>query len=183
MGLNGTSIRLKRLALFLLFSVSTGSVVSAQPRQGSGSPANALIPGTTVWITDFNGLEERARVVGLDGDIVTTTAGGETRRRRTTDIMRIKARRSDSLVNGALIGAGAAIASGLLLCRAMEPWDVCNDAGPIVRFGAFGAGIGIGIDALIRGRRTVYEARGSSRLDFAPLLGRGAGGVQVSVRF
>jgi len=48
------------------------------------------------------------------------------------------ARESDSLLNGALIGAGAGIASELVLCRMMEPWDVCVAPGPMVTFGAVG---------------------------------------------
>ena len=32
-------------------------------------------------------------------------------------------RQSDSLLNGALIGAGAGVASGLFFCSLMEPWE------------------------------------------------------------
>jgi hypothetical protein len=52
------------------------------------------------------------------------------------------------------------------------------------RIGAIGAGVGIGIDALVRGRRTIYEAApGSIRLRAAPLVVRHAGGLQVSLSF
>lgn len=54
--------------------------------------------------------------------------------------------------------------------------------GPMLRIGAIGAAIGIGIDALLR--NTVYEtASGSSRLDAGSLLARRGGGVQLSVSF
>src|SRR5690242_18479088 len=53
-------------------------------------------------------------------------------------------RTSDSLLDGALIGAGVAIAGGLFLCTRTEPWENCrDDVGPIVRIGAIGAGVGI----------------------------------------
>jgi hypothetical protein len=99
--------------------------------------------------------------------------------------MRIRARHSDSLLNGALIGAGAAVASGLFLCTLTEPWENCrDDVGPMIRIGALGAGIGIGIDALIRGRRTIYEAPPrSARLQVSPIVARRAGGVQVRLAF
>lgn len=70
-------------------------------------------------------------------------------------------RQSDSLLNGALIGAGAGVAAELFVCRTMEPWDVCrNDVGTILKFGAIGAGIGMGIDTLIRKR--VYHCRATA---------------------
>ena len=139
----------------------------------------------TVWITDSGGREEKTRIVGVSGDIVTTTAGDDIRRLRTTDVMRVRVRHSDPVINGALIGAGAAVASGLFLCSLTETWENCrDDVGPMFRIGAIGAGVGIGIDALIRGRRTIYEAaQGSTRLHAAPIVARRAGGLQLSLSF
>ena len=182
----GTTLWLKRIALLILFSATTGSAVSAQtPRAATPSLDTTLTPGRTVWITDAGGREEKTRIVGVSGDIVTTTAGDDVRRLRTTDVVRVRVRHSDSLLNGALIGAGAAVASGLFLCRLTEPWENCrDDAGPMFRIGALGAGVGIGIDALIRGRRTIYEApQGSLRLHAAPIVARHMRGVQVSLSF
>ena len=183
---NLTSIWLKRIVLLLLFSASTGSAVSAQTPQGAAvNLETALIPGMTVWITDSNGREEKTRIVDVSGDTVATTNGGGIRRLRTTDVTRVTVRHSDSVLNGALIGAGVAVASGLFLCRTTEPWENClDDVGPIFQIGAIGAGIGIGIDALIRGRRTIYEAApGATRLRAAPIVGRHARGLQVSLSF
>ena len=64
----------------------------------------------------------------------------------------------------------------------MEPWENCRDAGPLLQAGAIGAGVGIAIDALIRGRKT-EPAPGSARMYAAPMIGRHAGGVQVSLSF
>ena len=92
-------------------------------------------------------------------------------------------RQSDSLWNGALIGAGAGVASGLMFCRLMEPWENCrDDFGSILTVGAIGAGIGIGIDALIR--RKVYQtASGAAEVYAAPIVGRRGQGLRLSVRF
>ena len=98
-------------------------------------------------------------------------------------MVRVERRRNDSLLNGALIGAGTAVASGLLLCRTMEPWEVCNDPGPLVRLGAVGAAIGIGVDALIRKREVVDVSAGSAQVSVAPVARRGAKGLQLAVRF
>lgn len=82
-------------------------------------------------------------------------------------------RQSDSLLNGALIGAGAGVASGLFFCTLMEPWDNCkDDVGPMILTGSIGAAIGMGIDALIR--RNIYAS---------PIVSRRAKGVRFSVRF
>ena len=94
-------------------------------------------------------------------------------------------RQSDSVLNGALIGAGVAIAGGLFLCTRTEPWENCrDDVGPILRIGAIGAGIGIAVDALIRGQQTPFDpSRGSTRVRAMPLFGRGTRGAIVSVGF
>ena len=94
----------------------------------------------------------------------------------------VAVRHSDSVLNGALIGAGVAIASGLFVCRTMEPWRNCvDDIGPMLRIGAIGAAIGIGVDALIR--KTIYETASGSRVDAAPLVARRGGGLKLSIRF
>ena len=95
----------------------------------------------------------------------------------------IAVRESDSLLNGALIGAGAGAASGLFFCTLMEPWEFCRqDFSSMAKFGAIGAGIGIGIDALIR--KKVYQtASGETELHASPIISRRAKGLRLSVRF
>ena len=78
--------------------------------------------------------EERMRIVGVSGNVVTAMVGEGTRQLSTTDIVRVRARHSDSVLNGALIGAGAAVAAGLYLCNVTEPWENCrDDFGPMFR--------------------------------------------------
>ena len=175
-----------RIVLLILMIVSTGSAVSAQTSQGlASSLETTLIPGTTVWITDSQGREEKTRIVSVSGEAVTTASGGNIRHFRAADVRQVTTRRSDSVLNGALIGAGVGVASGLFLCRLTEPWANCtDDVGPMLRVGAIGAGVGIGIDLLIRGRKTIYAAEpGSAQLSAAPIVGRRAGGLQFSLNF
>ena len=176
---------LKRIALLLVFAVSAGSSVWAQTPKGDDYRLEAtLTPGMTAWITDRSGREDKRQIVGISGGIITAAAGEDVRRLRTDDITSVRVRRSDSVLNGALIGAGVAVVSGLFMCRAMEPWENCNDAGPLLRIGALGAGIGIGVDALIHGRKTIYQApQGAVRLQAAPMVGRRAAGLQFSFSF
>jgi hypothetical protein len=97
----------------------------------------------------------------------------------TTALSQPSGRESDSVLNGALIGAGVAVATGLFLCTRTEPWENCrDDVGPMLRIGAIGAGIGIAIDALIR--RKVPAA---TSLHAAPILARETRGVRISISF
>lgn len=173
-------------ALLILLWAGTARAASAQNARLTQPDFEDLVtPGMTVWITDSAGREERTRIVSVSGDVITTSAGESVRRLSANSLTRVEVRDSDSVLNGALIGAGAAVASGLFLCTRTEPWENCrDDVGPMLRIGAIGAGAGIAIDALIRGRRTIYQSdTGAARLLMAPVLGRDARGVQLSVRF
>jgi hypothetical protein len=180
------SIWHKCFALLILFSLSPQSKLFAQTGSVTQPTLHELLnPGMTVWITDSNGQERKTRIISVADDIVTTTGDGTVRRLQTADISRIRAPHFDSVLNGALIGAGAAVASGLLFCRSMEPWENCrDDVGAMFLIGATGAGIGIGIDALFRGRQTIYEApKASARVRAVPMIGRRAAGFNLSFSF
>jgi hypothetical protein len=156
--MTGFTTWLERIALVIFLGIASAGALSAQTRP---LPMNER--------QDTNTL---------------STAASEELRRLQADGGRIETRRrNDSVLNGALIGAAAGLGSGLLLCRAMEPWEVCNDPGPLLRISALGAAIGIGIDALIRERETVYPAAAPTQLHVAPMVGRGAKGVQLGLRF
>ena len=169
-----------RIVLLVVFLVSAASAASGQT---VSSLEAILTPGRTVWITGPAGMEARARVISVSGGALTAAIDDETRQFRLDEIVRVRARHSDSLLNGALIGAGVSVGWGLFICRAMEPWEVCADPRPIFQTAALGASIGIAVDTLIRGRRTIYEAPGrSAQWRVSPMVGR-AKGVQLSVEF
>jgi hypothetical protein len=52
-------------------------------------------------------------------------------------------------------------------------------------FGGAGAGIGVGIDALVRGEMVIYRGRGASttRVSIAPRLAPSHQGAALSIRF
>jgi len=111
-----------RIPLIVLCSALVGSAVSAQTPQPSETDLQTTLrPGMTVWITESGGREEKTRIVGVSGGIVTTTVGENIRRVRAQDIRRARVRRSDTIIDGAVIGAGAALASGLAVCRLTDP--------------------------------------------------------------
>jgi hypothetical protein len=173
--------RIVLLGIFVSLLMLSSPAAFAQP---SSKPTpildSVLRPGMTVWITDSSGREQKVRIVEVSSDAVSTSSGVF----RAAEIRQVRERQADSVLNGALIGAGAFIGTGLFMCQLMEPWEVCNNPGSIAQTGALGAGIGIGVDALIRGRRTIYGARpDAARLHVTPLAGTRGRGVQVSLSF
>ena len=135
---------------------------------------------------------KRIALITLLCSSVSTVASAQTQRAltmpvihsTTTEATQGIGRRSDPLWNGALIGAGVAVASGLFVCTRMEPWRNCNDdVGPMLGIGAIGAGVGIAIDALIRKRAPSNGPQGKARLYAAPIVGRQARGMRMAITF
>jgi hypothetical protein len=173
------------LAVLMFVALSATPLFAQAPPSAGTELESALLPGTTAWITESSGHEYKATILNVSGHIVTVTAGRQTRSLSTADVRRVRVRQSDSLMNGALIGAGSAVASGLWFCTLMESWENCrDDSGSIAAITALGAGIGVAIDALLRDRRTLYEAGTSStELRIAPMLAPHARGLQIALRF
>lgn len=155
MDANDVFLHPTRIALITLFCFSITSMASAQTRRSEPEFESATVRALTIPVIDS-----------------------------TIEPSPIGERRSDSLWNGALIGAGVGVASGLFLCTRTEPWENCrDDVGPMLRIGAIGAGIGIGIDALIRRRSPSAITQGSARLHAAPIVGRQVGGLRMAFSF
>jgi hypothetical protein len=179
-------VSLKRAARALVLVILSPAWALAQaPAPAAITPESVLRPGQTAWITTAGGEEQKTRIVAAADGLITLRAGDGIRRLTAAEIRRVRVRQGDSLVNGAVIGAAVAVASGLFLCTRTEPWRNCrDDAGPMLRIGAIGAGAGIALDALIRGRRTVYEAPGpNAQMRVWPVLTADGGGVRWVVEF
>ena len=149
------------------------------------SSANTISAQTLHRSAPLTGSAAIAAIADGSGDGLMAAAREELHRQVTAAPVRVETRKSDSLLNGALIGAAAGVGSGLLLCRASEPWRNCvDDVGPMLKFAAIGAGIGMGIDALIRERViTSQSSMGATEVRVAPMVGPGAGGLRFGVFF
>jgi hypothetical protein len=131
--------------------------------------------GDRVTVNDRAGESTTGRISDLSGTSLTVEADGQTRQWREDEIATITRRHRDSLANGALWGL--AVGAGLVTIAASLTYESNgNDAGwaavAIGFYGAAGAGIGAGIDALIARRRTIFD-----RLPVSD--GRVSAGVQV----
>ena len=145
-----------------------------------------LKPGDTIWVTDGQGREVKGRINSLAPDSLGVDAGGF-RTFSAGEVSMIQLRQGDSLGNGALIGlAVGGVGTGLACLASTEgpDQDWCLLAALV--YGGIGAGIGVGIDALIPGKKRVaYRAPGSSqaRLSLAPVITPRARGAALSFAF
>jgi hypothetical protein len=149
-----------------------------------------LKPGDTVWVTDAQGREVKGKVQSLAPEALTLTGDGS-RNFGTGDVRVIRMREDNSLRSGALIGLGVGVILGTLSVAAFEGTGGDYAWGAVIG-GAICAGIGVGIDALIPGKKLVaYRAPGTpgstgsaqARLSIVPVITPRTKGVAVSFAF
>lgn len=139
--------------------------------------------GDSVTVRDEQGRETSGKIESLSATTLTVGRGDARREFREADVTTIHQRRQDSLGNGALwgLGIGAALAA--------VPIALCEDCGGeavavALVYGGLGAGIGVGIDALIARQQVIFQRPGATaRLRVAPLVGGGRRGAVLAVTF
>ena len=177
-------------AVFLL--VCAGATrVDAQSVASSFDQLSVLVkPGDKITIVDMTGREAEGRIGTLSRDQLTLVTKAGTRQLGERDVAKIRQRRSDSLQNGAIIGAAAGAGYGVAVLTLLAATD--DGGGPIpigvvtgmVVLTGMGAAAGAGIDALITRRQVIYEKPGGgSHVSISPLFLHGRRGVAVSVKF
>jgi hypothetical protein len=119
--------------------------------------------GSKVYVQDDASVETKGRLLRLDPASLVIQVDGAERTFESTRIRRVQKR--DSLRNGALIGAVFGATYGLVAVAVADcPGDDPGGPCPWARAGLFAFGIGtwtavgIGIDAVIPGRTTLYQA-------------------------
>ena len=177
-------------AVFLLLCAGT-TRVDAQGVASSFDQLSVLVkPGDKISIVDMTGREAEGRIGKLSRDELTLVTKAGARQLGQRDVAQIRQRRSDSLQNGAIIGAaaGAGYSLGMLALVA----SMADGGGPIpigvvtgmVVFTGMGAAAGAGTDALITRRQVIYEKPGGGgTVSISPLFLDGRRGVAVSVKF
>lgn len=117
--------------------------------------------GDTVYVTNYSGRsEQEARILELTGSSLALSIDGIQRDLVESDVMRIRQRLPDSRKNGALIGflvGAAGITTGAIVMA--SPSGSCTGgcvAVNVLYGGGVGALVGLGIDALIQGRKDIY---------------------------
>lgn len=173
------------LSLLVAFALAAAQ----EPVKSFDQLNTRLKPGDTIWVTDAQGRELKGEIGALEAGAV-TFRGERSRTFTATDVRQVTVRQGDSLGNGALIGlAVGGLGTGVLCVASVEDQDRGWCALAALFYGGIGAGIGVGIDALIPGKKlVVYRAPGSggtssARLSIAPLVTRRAKGAAVSFSF
>jgi hypothetical protein len=181
-----------RLAALCAVLVGVGSRVEAQGIAKSFDELRLLVrAGDTVTVVDTGGLQTVVKITQLSSSsmsVLVTTAPGMRRDFREEQVARIFQRRSDPLGNGALwglaIGAGFGIVTEALYYDSSEGGAGWIAVGAAL-YGGLGAGIGVGVDAMITKPTIIFErpATRSSRIAIAPTFNGGRRGVMVAFRF
>ena len=127
-------------------------------------PAQTSSGLSTVYVRDDSGAETSGKLLHLNPDSIVILVDGAERRFEAARVTRIQ-RRGDSLRNGAIIGAVVGVAFGILTAGISDcPGDRAGGPCPGSRVAlflvstGFYTAVGTGIDALIPGRTTLYEA-------------------------
>jgi hypothetical protein len=147
--------------------------------------------GDTVYVTDDKGgPEQQGRIVDLSPTALAVSIDGVRRDMVESDVRRIRQRLPDAMWNGALIGFLVAAVGSTVVGKALESPAGSCDSGCITQgvlySGGLGALAGLGIDALVQGRKDIY-VRGASRSSRAlvvrPSVTSQGKSLHVSVRF
>ncbi len=147
-------------------------------------------PDANVTVTDAAGAQLSGRISELSPSTLAILANGIRHDFGEGDVASIRQRRGDPLGNGALWGfaVGAGLAA-LAVGTAASDCDCDVSAGAwlwvVGANSVFVAGLGVGIDALIRRDHVIYRPgpAASRRLAIRPELARGRAGVSLSMGF
>ena len=173
--------------LCLLFSAGS-QPAAAQGIAGSFEQLQLLVrPGDTVTLTDTSGREATGKIADLSSSMLVLMENGSRRELSEGEVSTIRQRHGDSLGNGALWGLaiGGVVAAGLV-ASFWEHGDSAGGAAAMIAvYGGLGAGIGVGVDALITRRHVIYQRRSASAVEvgIAPVWTAQRKGALFSVRF
>ena len=169
----------------------TAAVAQVEAQELASSFDQLLVlvkPGDTVSVTDGTGRETGGTISALSSSSLELTVDGSRRSFLESDARTIRQRRPDPLKNGALWGLGIGAALGLTTfidTEDVEPVSAGESLTATAVMGGLGAAIGVGLDAIFRGKEVIYSrpARTSASLKVSPLLARGRKGALLSVVF
>jgi hypothetical protein len=137
--------------------------------------------GEALSIVDEDGRRIDGRFVDLSANSITLR-----RRRRPEQIpidRVVRIEKPDSLANGAWVGFGVGAGMALLGAYSADPHDVPFLAVVVVTNGLIGSAFGVGLDALVDNRRTLYQRDGRVVSRLAPIVAPGVRGAAVTVRW
>ncbi len=177
-------------AVVVMLGVAPGA--RAQEIATSFDQLRVLVkPGDTVTMTDAAGHQTKGRLRSLSSSSLELSVGDMPRLFSESEVRGVSQQRHASLGTGAkwgfIVGAGLGALGGAGV--ASEGYGggeaVAWVLGGAALYGGLGAGIGVGVSALIRRPHVIYAGRStsSSQLTVSPVLLTGRKGVAVSLGF
>jgi hypothetical protein len=151
-----------RLSLSLIVLIACAVPAAAQEAV-PGWDGLATSNLDTVHVLDDMGSETTGTLIGIDADSISLLVNGNERSFERARVRRLQ-KRGDSLKNGALIGAGVGVVLASITAAVADCPTASDTSGPGAKVGlailgtAIYTGVGVGIDALVTGRTTMYEA-------------------------
>jgi methionine-rich copper-binding protein CopC len=143
--------------------------------------------GDTVTVSASDGGQVTGTIAELSPSSLAILAGSERRTFNEGAVAQISQRRQDSLVNGALIGAGTgAIFAAIGNAKCSNDFGCTDSPGAFFALGiGVGAGAGLGLDAAIVKRQIIFDRPLKPRVSVgvAPFFGRERTGAAVSLAF
>ena len=182
--------RITRVIPALLLLLGSASVSQAQTVATTIEQLTFKVKaGDTIYVTDQTGREMTASIVAISPSLLTVKTAGTLREFSAADVQRIRQRLPDSLWTGGLIGLAIGAGLGITAATFSEecsPHVSSSCAGPVLWMAGIGTGVGIGIDALVQGRKVIYQAsarRPDVQVSVVPVITGKMTGAGVIVRF
>ena len=173
-------MRTIHLSAVLVLGLLLPAVASAQAQDGYQRKPPAA--GEEVVVTQStSGTEVRGRIVELSPTTLAMLVDGKRVDMPIGTVLRIDAR-TDSVKNGALIGGGVFFGMAVLTCATGFADEPNHCATGIIFNTLFGTLAGAGIDALHKGRTTIYS-KPAAGMAFAMAPTRKGARAQFSVRW
>ena len=161
------TITIGRIRLSLLL------VLALVPLRASAQPVAGGWPGLkpdqleTVYVRDTTGVETTGKLLAWSADSLILWIDGSERRINRNEVTRVEKR--DSLRNGVIAGAVVGSVMGVMTagiadCPSSRESGCLGTRAALAVFSTVTyTGLGVGIDALIRGRTTIYDAEPAGR--------------------
>jgi hypothetical protein len=175
-------------AITLMFLFLGLPEVMAQTAQSFEQLQLLVKPGDKVSVTDPMGVVTEGKIEGLSSALLRLRVNSAIQDLSESDVKMIRQRRNDSLKNGTLIGAGVGLGIGVVYLVACATYECTTGeaVGGALIYTGFGAAIGVGIDALIKSKETIYLGRTKVTLNLhsiKPILSPNRKGVAMSFSF
>jgi hypothetical protein len=170
------------------------SPVSAQPAEpGTRGVASSfeqlrvlVDPGARIVITDVNGRPTTGVLTALSPASLSLRVNGALLDFGEADVALVRQRRNDPLGNGALWGMGIGVGlvgAAALRCQCPEDSEFMLLGAAL--YAALGAGLGVGIDAMVKRDQVIYHrpAPEPGRVRVTPIVGRHVRGASIALGF